>query len=118
MESRILIVEDDPAIRTLATTVLAEEGYEIVEADDPGIEPAARPDLVLLDMGMGFEALAKLVATGVPVLVLTAWAAPELVARAVEAGAQGHIQKPFDVGELRQRVADALPAPVLVAAAA
>jgi DNA-binding response OmpR family regulator len=118
MGLRILIVEDEAAIRTLARSILEGEGHEIVEADSLAVQPAARPDLVLFDIGFGFEALVEVVAAGAPVLVLTAWAAPELVAAAEDLGARGHIQKPFDCGELRERVAAALPARPSVAAAA
>ena len=115
VDNRILIVEDDPAIRTLARTVLEEAGYVVDEAHSPEMDGIARPDLVLLDVGFGFEPIASYDA---PVLILTAWAAPELVEQALEHGAQGHVQKPFDVGELRDRVAGALPVPVAFAQAA
>jgi DNA-binding response OmpR family regulator len=116
MGHRILIVEDDPAIRMLAKSVLEAEGYLVDEAECPGAGDPAAADLVLLDIGFGFEALDAL--ADVPVLVLTAWAAPELLAEATAHGALGHVQKPFDVGELRERVDAALPAPVIFAQAA
>jgi DNA-binding response OmpR family regulator len=118
MPSKILIVEDDAAIRTLARSILEEEGHEIIEADSLAVQPAARPDLILFDVGFGFEALVQVVAGGAPVLVLTAWAAPELLAAAEDLGARGHVQKPFDCGELRERVAAALPTRTSIAAAA
>jgi CheY-like chemotaxis protein len=118
MGRKILIVEDDAAVRMLARSILEEEGHEVIEADGLAVQPAARPDLVLFDIGFGFEALVQVVADGVPVLVLTAWAVPELVAAAEDLGARGHVQKPFDCGELRERVAAALPAQPAVAAAA
>ena len=118
MNRRILIVESDAAIRMLARTILEEDGHEVVEADGPSVLPAAQPDLVLVSAGLGFDALTQLVAQGAPVLILTAWAAPELIAKATELGARGHIQKPFDCGDLRDRVAAALPSEHLVAVAA
>jgi DNA-binding response OmpR family regulator len=118
MGRKILIVEDNAAIRMLARSILEEDGHEVIEADGLAVRPAARPDLVLFDIGFGFESLVQVVADGVPVLVLTAWAAPELVAAAEDLGARGHIQKPFDCGELRERVAAALAARTSVAAAA
>ena len=115
MDNRILIVEDDLAIRTVARTILEEAGYVVDEAPSPDMAAGARPDLVLFDIGFGFEPIASYDA---PVLILTAWGAPELVERALEHGALGHVQKPFDVGELRDRVSGALPAPVALAEAA
>jgi DNA-binding response OmpR family regulator len=130
MGNRILIVEDDPAIRMLVTAVLEAEGHEISEAAD-GLAalPAAqaeRPDVVLLDIGLpgldGFGVLAQLKEDpelrDVPVIMVTAWGAPELVEKARELGAHDYVQKPFDVTDLRDRVAAALgiPAPLALAA--
>ncbi len=124
MNRRILIVEDDPAIRMLVRTALETEGHEVAEAAD-GLEvlPAARasrPDLILLDIGLpgihGFAVLAQLKRddelSDVPVMMITAWASPELLAKARALGADDYVQKPFDVSDLRARVARALGAEV------
>jgi diguanylate cyclase (GGDEF)-like protein len=120
MNRRILIVEDDPAIRMLVKAVLEGEGHEVVEVSDgPSALPAAqesRPDLVLLDIGLpgldGFGVLGQLKDDAdlrdVPVVMVTAWGDPELVAKALDRGAHDYVRKPFDVDDLRQRVTAAL----------
>jgi diguanylate cyclase (GGDEF)-like protein len=96
--------------------VLEERGYELFEAvDGPSALPAARdcaPDVVLLDVGLpgmdGFGVLALLKNDehlhDTPVLMVTAWAEPELIAKALDRGAHDYVRKPFDIGELSARV--------------
>lgn len=117
---RVLIVEDDPSIRLLTRTVLEGRGHEIFEAaDGPSALPAARaasPDVILLDVGLpgmdGFGVLALLKEDAIlhetPVLMVTAWAEPELIAKALHRGARDYVRKPFDIGELSARVDAAL----------
>jgi diguanylate cyclase (GGDEF)-like protein len=100
----------------LVKTVLEDGGYDVSEATDgPSALPAARaarPDVVLLDVGLpgmdGFAVLEALKADDLvretPVIMVTAWAEPELVARALDRGAHDYVRKPFDVGELKARV--------------
>ncbi|MEA2125460.1 MAG: two-component system, cell cycle response regulator [Solirubrobacteraceae bacterium] len=120
MNRRILIVEDDSAIRMLIRSVLESQGHEVHEAVD-GLEalPKARevsPHLVMLDIGLpgldGFGVLGQLKddpdLREVPVMMVTAWAEPELVAKALDRGAHDYVRKPFDIGELRARVDAAL----------
>lgn len=107
MFSRILIVEDDTAIAQQAQTILEEAGHAVVEH--------GRVDVVLASITVGFERIAQLSKVA-PVLVLTAWAAPELIAKAREHGAVGHVVKPFDCDELRERVAELAPAELQLAA--
>src|SRR3954470_7233152 len=113
---RVLIVEDDPSIRMLTRTVLEGHGYQIFEAEDgPSALPAARdarPDAILLDVGLpgidGCGVLALLMEDAelldVPVVMVTAWAEPELVAKAMDRGAHDYIRKPFDIADLAARV--------------
>lgn len=110
MDSRIKIVENDPAIAQQAQQILEAAGHTVVEH--------GQVDVVLAAVTIGFERIAQLSKVA-PVLVLTAWAAPELVARALEQGAVGHVVKPFDCDELRDKVAQAVPvrvAPLALAA--
>jgi diguanylate cyclase (GGDEF)-like protein len=116
MQGKVLVVEDDPAIRQLLQAVLVGAGHTVFEAaDGHSALPAAhdtQPDVVLLDVGLpgidGFEVLARLKADDglrrVPVIMVTAWAEPVLVAKALDRGAHDFVRKPFDVDELTKRV--------------
>jgi diguanylate cyclase (GGDEF)-like protein len=120
MQGKILVVEDDPSIRALIAAVLEGNGHEVVDvADGPSAVPTARrerPDVILLDIGLpgmdGFGVLGLLKddheLRDVPVLMVTAWAEPELVARALDRGAHDYVRKPFATAELAARVDAAL----------
>jgi two-component system, cell cycle response regulator len=121
-EARILVVEDDAEIRQLIGAVLGTQGHTVFEAHD-GLAalPAAQehePEVVLLDLGLpgldGFGVLEQLKADpalrDVPVLMVTAWAETELVAKALRLGAFDYVRKPFDIAELVARVDAALRA--------
>jgi DNA-binding response OmpR family regulator len=104
--ARILVVDDDPAIRQLLTDVLEMEGYEVTLAVD-GIAAVravkgASPDFVVLDVMMpgldGFEVLSTIRAQGgepVPVLMLTAAAEADADSRAWANGVDFYLAKPF-----------------------
>ena len=104
--ARILVVDDDPAIRQLLTDVLELEGYEVTLAVD-GIAAVravkgASPDFVVLDVMMpgldGFEVLSTIRAQGgepVPVLMLTAAAEAGADSRAWANGVDFYLAKPF-----------------------
>ena len=115
---RILIVDDDPAVRRLLRTTLSEE-YEIEEAvdGDHGVALAEsfHPDLVLLDWQMpgrtGGEVLAELKRTnpGPAVIMLTAEREPEYRELAESLGVDGFLTKPFSPLELLATVERLLP---------
>ncbi len=107
----VLVVEDDPGIRSLLHDILRESGYTVslAETGDAALEQMRqqRPDLVLLDLmlpGMnGWTFLRtrerdRELAT-VPVLVISA-SGPSGTAHAQELGAPVFLDKPFDIGEL------------------
>ncbi len=117
VRSRILIIDDDLAVRLRLCDLLAQAGdFDVDEcADGPtGLARAEefRPDLVLLDIMMpgmsGFEVCARLRATPVnrevPVIVLSAAEESEAMIRALEAGADDFLRKPFSAPELRAKV--------------
>lgn len=120
MRGKILIVEDDPAIRELLNAVLESAGHTVFEVGDGlSAHPTARevrPDVVLCDIGLpgidGFAVLGQLKddpeLRHVPVIMVTAWAEPDLVANALARGAHDYVRKPFDIGELSDRVDVAL----------
>jgi DNA-binding response OmpR family regulator len=105
--ARILVVDDDPAIRQLLIDVLEMEGYEVGIAAD-GLSAvqavkASRPDFVVLDVMMpgldGFGVLSSIRAQPgepVPVLMLTAAAEADADARAWASGVDYYLPKPFD----------------------
>ncbi|HSF38992.1 MAG TPA: response regulator [Thermoanaerobaculia bacterium] len=106
---RILFVEDDPDIRTVATMALEAVGGFSVLACDSGVQavekaPAFGPDLVLLDVMMpGLDGPATLEALRrlpeirkTPVVFMTARVQTHEVARYKEMGAADVIAKPFD----------------------
>ena len=111
---RVLIIDDDRALRDALRRALTLAGYEVATAEDgaSGLELIADqpPDAVLLDIGMpgvdGLEVCRRLRARGdrVPVLMLTARDAVEDRIDGLDAGADDYLVKPFDVGELKARL--------------
>jgi two-component system KDP operon response regulator KdpE len=117
MSAKILVVDDDLAIRRLLARTLDRAGYIVAEAGDGRAALAARnidkPDLILLDLGLpdrdGIELLPLLVrAPGPAVIVLTAREATNEKVTALDLGADDYVTKPFDTEELLARVRSAL----------
>ena len=112
--TRVLVVEDDAAVRRGVADAFAAGGYEVLEAADGprGLEKAlsASPDIVLLDVMLpeldGFGVLARLrqQAPGLPVILLTARGAEEDRVRGLRTGADDYVTKPFSVREVIARV--------------
>lgn len=115
--SSILVVDDEPQIRRVMRSTLTAEGYTIAEARD-GQEAMAklrneRFDLIILDMNMpvvdGLEACREIRASSaVPILMLTVRNAEKDKVRALDAGADDYIVKPFGIQELLARIRAAL----------
>ena len=103
---KVLIVEDDPGVRVLLQTLVAEEGHTVeVAVDGPaGLDAfrQLRPDLVLSDIMMphmdGLELLESIRAEDSDVLVvmLTGCGSEEYAVRALRHGANNYLQKPID----------------------
>ncbi|WP_205699320.1 response regulator transcription factor [Conexibacter sp. SYSU D00693] len=111
--TRILVVDDDPSTRLLLRELLERAGATVEEAGDGQAALRAvfelRPDLVVLDVSMpgmdGWQALERLRdVTEVPVLMLTSHAAELEKVRALQAGADDYVVKPFGRQELLARV--------------
>ena len=111
---RILIADDDRAVRDALRRALTLGGYEVALAEG-GAETleavaSAAPDAIVLDIGMpdvdGLEVCRRLRRAGdrVPILMLTARDAVEDRIEGLDAGADDYLVKPFDVGELRARL--------------
>ena len=116
MPGRILIVEDEQAIREMVCLALDQAGFECVQAADTGEAQrqiiAGLPDLILLDWmlpGMsGIDYARKLrqdkLTQGVPVVMLTARTQEEDKVRGLDTGADDYITKPFSPRELIARI--------------
>jgi two-component system, cell cycle response regulator len=113
--AKVLIVDDDPDIRTFLRAVLEADGYQVLEAPTGvsalGELQLQRPDLVLLDVMMpnmdGFavaHAMKSRPGPFVPIILLTAMDDPASRARGIAAGADEILGKPVHPFELRLRV--------------
>jgi len=112
--SRILVVEDDPAILRGLADNLAFESYEVLTASDG--EAACRliheknPDLIILDLMLprlsGYEVCRKVRSEGVttPIVMLTARGEEADRVLGLDLGADDYVSKPFSVRELMARV--------------
>lgn len=113
---RILLVEDEPAIREMVTMALSRAGFEVVEAADAR-EAEERladrlPDLVLLDWMLpgtsGMELARRLrreaYTRELPIIMLTARTEEDDRVRGLEVGADDYITKPFSTRELTARI--------------
>jgi len=111
---RILVADDDPAVRESLRRSLSFNGYEVTLASDGAEALAAvadpQPDLVLLDVNMpgvdGLEVCRRIRAAGndVPVLILTARVEVGDRVLGLDAGADDYLPKPFALEELLARV--------------
>jgi two-component system response regulator MprA len=111
---RILVVDDEPAVRDAVDRALRLDGHEVALAADGRAAldavAAAPPDALVLDLLMprvdGLEVCRRLRAAGdrTPVLVLTARDAVDDRVRGLDAGADDYLVKPFALEELLARV--------------
>jgi two-component system CheB/CheR fusion protein len=127
--ARILLVEDDPALRELLQLSLREEGHHVVSAPD-GIAalatlPAAAPELLLVDFNLpngmnGVELAArirKIMGKAVPVIILTGNIAADAKRDAARLG-YGMMRKPIKHGDLMKAIGHLIAATQLPAQAA
>jgi len=110
---KILIVDDEPEIRNMLSIFLGVEDFEIVEADCGKAAlrtaVAAKPDLVVLDLGLGdmdgLEVIKSLRQfSNMPVVVLTARSDDKQTVLALNAGADDYVTKPFRADVLLARI--------------
>ena len=117
---KILVVDDDPEVRTATRDFLSSKGYEVVVAEG-GREAlrlldASPPDVVLLDVAMpdmdGMETLKRIVAAHptMPVIMVTANADIEITSKVLQLGAADYVPKPFDLDYLDQAISIQLSA--------
>jgi DNA-binding response OmpR family regulator len=114
MSARVLVVDDDPAIRRALSIALARDGFDVATASDalPALDAAAatRPDIVVVDFNMptcGLEVVRKLkdsCGDEVFVAVLTGEDSEDMREKCLAAGADAVLIKPIAPNELRRRL--------------
>jgi len=112
--SRILIVEDDPALRNSIRSILERDGHEARTAGDGAagareLQTGGVWDVVLLDIGLpfvdGWEILGSLEGRRIPsVIVISARGGEQDKVRALDMGADDYLAKPFGADELLARI--------------
>ena len=116
LAKKILIIEDDRDIINLVKLILELEGFEVFVAFDgqEGWEKIESlcPNLILLDIRLpkldGFQVIERLksnrATSRIPIVILTASAQKESIARGLAAGADTYITKPFEPAEMVQKI--------------
>jgi two-component system KDP operon response regulator KdpE len=114
---RVLVVDDEHQIRRYLRAALGAQGYEVLEAasvqEAITIATSARPDLVILDLGLpdgdGLSVVQKLREwTETPILILSVRGQEVDKVSALDAGADDYLVKPFNTGELLARIRAAM----------
>lgn len=111
--AKILVVDDDPAVRNLVFRFLSKQDYQVESAEDGkgalAIFEQLNPDLVVLDVNLpdanGYDLCKEMqTRTGVFVLMLTSRSDESDKIRGFTEGADDYLTKPFSLGELEVRV--------------
>ncbi len=111
--ARVVLIEDDVEIRRLVAGALSDQGHDVESAAlaMEGLELSVKgsPDLVVMDLGLpdldGTELLRMIRAVSdVPIIVITARGADDVVVRTLDSGADDYLTKPFSVAQLEARV--------------
>jgi two-component system KDP operon response regulator KdpE len=115
--ARILVIDDEKQIRRMLNIALTGNGYNVAEAatGHDGLNRAAnfRPDIIILDLGLpdcdGHDVISKLREwTQIPIIILSVREQESGKVKALDAGADDYITKPFSMGELLARIRVAL----------
>ena len=111
---RVLVIDDEPAIRRFLRTSLSAQGYSVLEAEDgeTGFAMLQRNalDVLVLDLGLpgmsGLDVLKKIRGSGssVPVIVLSSRTDETGKVTALDLGADDYVTKPFGMDELLARI--------------
>jgi two-component system cell cycle response regulator DivK len=121
MGKRILVVEDQEDNRRILRDLLTSVGYEVIEAitGEEGVALAVtgHPDLILMDIQLpgidGYEATRRVRAhpdlRQVPIIAVTSYALSGDDVKAMEAGCNGYIPKPFSPRALLAKIREYLP---------
>ena len=111
--TKVLVIDDDPQVRTLVARLLAQEGYEThvaADADEAVVAlKSLSPDLVLLDVMMphtdGIDLLADIrTRSSIPIIMLTGRGDEADRILGLRTGADDYVVKPFSPGELTARI--------------
>jgi two-component system, cell cycle response regulator DivK len=120
VSARILVVEDQEDNRKIVRDLLTSVGYELIEAvnGEEGVRLAEqhRPDLVLMDIQLpivdGYEATRRIKAQpelrGIPIIAVTSYALSGDDAKALEAGCDAYVAKPFSPRALLAKIREYL----------
>lgn len=111
-QNKIMIVDDDPAVRHLIHRFFSYNNYQIEAAENAQIArkifPIFQPDLVILDVNLpddsGFNLCQELRQTGIFVLMLTCLADTNYVLEGFERGADDYQTKPFNLEILKAKI--------------
>jgi two-component system KDP operon response regulator KdpE len=115
--TRVLVVDDELAIRRFLRTSLTANGYTVFEASnaEEALRGVAihRPDLLILDLGLpdfnGLEVVRQLREwTQLPIIILSVHDQESEKISALDAGADDYLTKPFSIGELMARIRAAM----------
>jgi two-component system, cell cycle response regulator DivK len=116
MSKRILVVEDQPDNRQIIRDMLADTGYEIIEAENGEEALAAvakqRPDLILMDIQLpvmdGYAATRRIktdpALKSIPVIAVTSYALSGEEKKAREAGCNDYVPKPYSPRQLLAKI--------------
>lgn len=114
---KILVVEDDPNIRTIVTTILESSGYQVLLAEccvtAKTLYASYLPDLIILDLGLpdmdGMNLLESVRKDSLtPIIVLSARTDDQDKVTALDKGANDYVTKPFSSAELLARIRSTL----------
>jgi DNA-binding NtrC family response regulator len=116
---RVLVVDDDPALRVLVGHILTMSNSEIIEADDGAdaleiLEQDAVFDVILADIrmarmdGLQFLDIVKRQYPAIPVIMVSVHRTATLANEALKRGAAGYLQKPFTIAELKEAIQNAV----------
>ncbi len=121
MSKRILVIEDQEDNRRILRDLLTSAGYEVVEAltgeEGVSLAEAQRPDLILMDIQLpgldGYGATRRIKANPalrqIPIIAVTSYALSGDEAKAMAAGCDAYVTKPFSPRVLLAKIREFLP---------